>query len=526
MKRGLALPGMLFLSVIFITSAFAAMRQATPPAGGISGIATGGGVSAFLGIPYAAPPVGDLRWRPPQAAAPWSDVLEATHFSPSCIQRDQTGGFGPWTTEYVIPGPVSEDCLYLNVWTPAETSEDRLPVFFWIHGGGFDSGSGSVPLYEGTRLAAQGIVVVNVNYRVNVFGFLAHPELMEESPHHSAGNYGLLDIVAALRWVRDNISAFGGNPKQVTIAGQSAGAAAVQYLMSSPLAKGLFSQAIIESGPGSALPSRASLEGAEQAGVDYVKARGASSIEALRRLPVEAFGIRPADAAASSVRFGPVVDGWFLPKTSAEQAGQPDIPVLAGVVAEEASFLPDYGNVDVARFKELARQRFGSLADEFLSLYPVDRDEDALSVLKRSTRDRYRVALYEWARERNQAVRSKTFIYLWNHVEPGPNAQLYGSFHSSELPYVFDNLDVSDRPFTEADRRIAAMMSAYWVHFVKTGDPNSGGRPPWPATDPDQTTIMELGDSFGAGPVADAARLEFFHRYLSSPEARNRGWMF
>ena len=372
MKPRHALVVLSFFLSFFILPAEAAIRTAQLAGGQVEGVQKEA-VSAFLGIPFAAPPTGDLRWRPPQPGKGWTEVLQAAHFSPSCIQRDQTGGFGPWTTEYVIPGPVSEDCLFLNVWTPAESSRARLPVFFWIHGGGFDSGSGSVPLYDGTHLATQGIVVVSVNYRVNVFGFLAHPELTKESPHDSSGNYGLLDQVAALRWVRDNIRALGGDPEQVTIAGQSAGAASVQYLMSSPLARGLFSRAIIESGPGRALSTTQSLEHAERSGVAFLESRGVDSIRELRELPVEAFGIRPAAPPSSGsppIRFGPVLDGWFLPEPATEAMAdgeQADVPVLAGVAAEEASFMPNYGHLNVEQFEQEARRRYGSFADEFLN---------------------------------------------------------------------------------------------------------------------------------------------------------------
>jgi para-nitrobenzyl esterase len=529
MKPKLTLIGSLILLSCFGLPANAAMRSAKVSGGQLEGISKGA-VSAFLGIPFAAPPTGDLRWRPPRPAAPWSGVLEADHFSRSCYQRDQTGGFGPWTTEFVIPGPVSEDCLYLNVWTPAESDQARLPVLFWIYGGGFDSGSGSVPLYDGTRLAGQGIVVVNANYRVNVFGFLAHPELTEESPHHASGNYGLLDQLAALRWVQENIAALGGDPNRVTIAGQSAGAASVQYLMSSPLAKGLFSAAIIQSGPGDALSTGATLQRGEQNGVAFLKSRGVDSIRKLRDLPADRFGIRPADpSGAPAMRFGPVIDGWFLPESPGQTLAdgrQSDIPVLAGVAAEEASFGEHYGHLTVASFKEQARRRYGRFTDEFLKLYPVARDADADSVEKEATRDRYRVALRLWAEERSKTGRAKTFVYLWNHVEPGPNSDRYGSFHSSELAYVFDNLNVADRPFTTEDHRIAEAMSSYWVHFVKTSDPNGPGLVDWPAASSRDTVIMDLGDHFGTPPPADPAKVEFFQRYLASFEGRARGWLF
>ena len=531
MKRIPIFVGFLLIAFSIVVPVDGAMRSAKLRQGEAKGLPKGA-VTAFLGIPFAAAPVGDLRWKAPEPASPWNGVLEADRFSRSCYQRDQTGGFGPWTTEFVIPGPVSEDCLYLNVWTPAQSSEDRLPVLVWIYGGGFDSGSGSVPLYEGTRLANQGIIVVSANYRVNVFGFLAHPELTDESPHHASGNYGLLDQVAALRWVQENIEALGGDPHRVTIAGQSAGAASVQYLMSSPLARGLFHAAIIQSGPGGALAANASLQRGEQNGVAFLKSKGIETIARLRSLPADKFGIRPADPATPGsppLRFGPVIDGWFLPRSPAQALAdgeQSDIPVLGGVAAEEASFGENYGHLTVESFTNLARRRFGSFADAFLKLYPVERDRDSDAVQKEATRDRYRVALKIWAEERSRAGRSKTFVYLWNHVEPGPDSARYGAFHSSELAYVFDNLAVADRPFTEQDRRIARAMSSYWVQFVKSGDPNAAGLASWPPASGSNPVVMDLGDHFGAPPPADPAKAAFFEKYLRSDEGRAGGWMF
>ncbi len=523
------------LSCVVVYSS-AAIRRAFLEAGAIEGMDKGG-VTAFLGIPFAAPPLGELRWSPPQGASSWSGTRTADHFSPSCMQRDQTGGFGPWTPEYIIPGPVSEDCLYLNVWTPAESAAARLPVLFWIHGGGYNSGSGSVAIYDGEPLARQGIIVITVNYRVGVLGFLAHPELTAESEHHSSGNYGLLDLLAALHWTRENIAELGGDPERVTIAGQSAGAGAVQHLLASPLARGLFQQCIIESGPGAALYGLSNLQKAEENGIAYMKSKGAQSIAELRGLPAVGADLESSSAGSESgtntppIRFGPDLDGWFLPKqwpgSGAPEVdqGRP-IPILAGFTTDEGSSSPNYGKTTLDECEKEARRRYGDLADEFLELYPVIDDTMAGEIAKEAARDRTRVGTYDWARRRVADGRGPTFIYIWGHAEPGHNAEHYGAFHSSEVPYVFDNLGKADRPYTEEDQRTAKIMSWYWANFVKTGDPNGKGLPEWPATDLQKPEIMELGTTFKSKPVTDPTRLEFFEKYLKTPEVKTKGWRF
>ena len=534
MLRRLIIPAVC-LSFLLTCSA-ASLRHAALEAGSVDGLDKGG-VTAFLGIPYAASPIGELRWRPPQPPPPWSGTLVADEFSASCMQRDQTGGFGPWTPEYIIPGPVSEDCLYLNVWTPAGDPTDRLPVLFWIHGGGYNSGSGSVAVYDGERLARKGVIVVTVNYRVGVLGFLAHPELTAESEHHASGNYGLLDLLAALRWTGENIAGFGGDPGRVTIAGQSAGASAVQHLLASPLARGMFRQAIIESGPGAALYSLSSLADAEQAGVTYMNSKGVQSIATLRGLPAAGAELGSPETgsgsgnAAPPVRFGPALDGWFLPEewpspAFPEVERDRSVPILAGFTADEGSASPTYGKVGRDEFEKDARRRFGALADEFLELYPAADDSTAGEVMKRATRDRTRVGTFDWARRRAAEGRGTTFIYLWGHVEPGKDSDRYGAFHSSEVPYAFDNLGKADRPYTAEDQRVAEVMSSYWANFVKAGDPNGEGLPLWPATDPQNPEIMELGTSFESKTVTDKTRLRFFEKYLALPEVQTKGWRF
>ena len=284
-------------------------------------------VSAFLGVPFAAPPVGDLRWRAPRPPLPWSGVRPADRFGASCLQEVSPAGFGPWKHEYVVQGAVSEDCLFLNVWTPAPAGA-HLPVLVWIHGGAFTSGSGSVPIYNGTTLASQGVVVVTINYRLGIWGFLAHPDLTREASGVAPSNFGLQDVVAALRWVQDNINVFGGDPRRVTIAGQSAGSMAVHDLLVSPLAKGLFAQAISESALPGAIPMR-SLGEAEAAGVAFARSKGATDIAALR-----AMSAAEIEAAAPKTGLGPVIDGVLLPDSPMRLiiAGRfNDTPVLIGL---------------------------------------------------------------------------------------------------------------------------------------------------------------------------------------------------
>ncbi len=487
-------------------------------------------ITVFKGVPFAAPPVGDLRWRAPRPVSAWKGVKQADHFGPSCVQTITEHGFGPWTYEFVTHGEVSEDCLYLNVWTPAKSPAGKLPVYVFLYGGGFTSGSAEVPIYDGEGLARKGLVVVTINYRVGVFGFLAHPELAQESGHSASGNYGLLDQIAALRWVRNNISAFGGDAGRVTIAGQSAGSMSVHFLMASPLAKGLFHRAIAESGGsgvgasgGGPMMGSRTLANAEADGVKFAAAKGASSLKDLRAMswrklmePVP--GTPPGPAGL--LRFSPIVDGYVLPESPLEamvHGKLSDVPTLTGCNTGEieGGLVGPLPPISAAEFQKQVKQRYGDLADEFLKLYPATTDEQAQASRAVSSRDESLVSMYLWARKRGQVASTRTFIYLWDHTLPGPNAARYGAFHTSEVPYVLDTLYTSDRPFTETDREIADRMSAYWAAFAASGDPNLRGLPVWPAVN-DKPQVMEVGDN--NAPVAlagDPAKLAFFEKYLS-----------
>ena len=479
-------------------------------------------VMTFKSIPFAAPPVGDLRWRAPQPVVPWKGLHATDKYPPSCVQ-DIPSANPPWTYEFMPHNEIGEDCLYLNVFTPASSAGKKLPVFVWIYGGGFHQGGTATPVYDGEGLAKKGLVVVTVNYRVGVLGFLAHPELTQESGRHSSGNYALLDLIAALRWVQKNIAQFGGDANNVTIAGQSAGGAAVHDLTASPLARGLFQRAIVESGGstvgrGGMSGQPESLAAAESDGVKFAESKGAHSLAELRAMSwQQLIEAGPGPAA----RFGPIVDGDVLPAgfmSVIADGKQNDVVTLTGSALGELGGIPGPQKpVTASGFQAWARQRYGDDADEFLKLYPAATDEEAQAALKQSSVDQSLVAQYLWARVRARTARTKVYEYLWDHALPGPDAAKYGAFHSSELPYTLNNLRTSDRPFTEDDRRIAAMMSSYWANFCATGDPNGKGLPFWPVVD-EKPQVMEVGDKTQPIPLADSsAKIRFFEKFLGEP---------
>ena len=479
-------------------------------------------VRVFKGIPFAAPPVDELRWRPPHPPEKWEGVREAVEFGAGCMQN-AAGSRPPWTEEFMHQGEVSEDCLYLNVWAPAEAEDS--PVLVYIHGGGFSEGSGSVELYDGEALAQKGLVVVTVNYRLGVFGFLTHPELTAESDHEASGNYALLDQVAALEWVEENIGAFGGDPENVTVAGQSAGAMSVYLLTASPLADGLFARAIVQSGPGAlasfGIPSVRGLArplvDAEQSGVEFAESKGAAGLEELRALSAEEL---MAQSDGPPRRFGAVVDGFFLPDDIAEiyeEGEQNDVPMLTGFNADEASAFPGYGTASAEEFRTSVRERYGERADAFLELYPTETDEEAGKAQKVSLRDFGAVALKQLIAERAETAETPAFLYYFKRGIPWPEHPNFDAFHSGELPYVFDNLDHMDRPWEDVDRRIAEAMSTYWVNFAATGNPNGAGLPEWERFGDAPEKMMVFGEEIGMRDVVpDAARRAFFEAHLGA----------
>src|SRR5208282_1316518 len=443
------------------------------------------GVRVYKGIPYAAPPVGPLRWRPPQPVLPWDSVRSTSAFGPNSLQGIVFDDIDP------LACGVSEDCLYLNVWTPAEPQRsEKLPVMVWIHGGGFGVGAGSEPRYNGTRLAARGIVVVTLNHRLNALGFLAHPQLTAESEHRASGNYGVLDLVAALQWVRRNIAAFGGDPDEVTIAGESAGSEAVSALMASPLAKGLFARAIGESGAMFATPSRtpAPLERAEAAGLAFMRKVGAKTLAELRAAPAAAIL-----AAAPGLGYRPIVDGFFLPKPPAEifRAGeQSDVPLMAGWNNDEGfNFTLLQGDDAKRPYPDLVRRIFGARTDEALRWYPggsPDLDKASARALGGDLTIIH--STWSWIEAQKAHGRAEIFRFRFGRAPLTPqgwfgerDSRDAGAFHAGEILYVFDNLDAFPWLIEDSDRALAKLASSYWINFVKTGDPNGTGLPEWPS---------------------------------------------
>lgn len=448
------------------------------------------GTILYRAIPYAAAPTGPRRWREPQPVRPWTGVLRAQGFAPACAQ---TGASIPGETVAAM----SEDCLYLNVWTPAPRPRRRLPVLVWIHGGGFSNGNAALPLYWGDRLARREIVVVTFNYRLGAFGFLAHPELTRESAHASSGNYGLLDQVAALRWVRRNIGALGGDPDRVTIAGQSAGSSSVSILMASPLAQGLFQQAIGQSGgffePLQIAPHFA-LRNAERDGVAFASSLGARSLADLRELPTST--ILRANAARIT---HPVTEPYLLPRPPFDvfAAGrQARVPLLVGMNAQEAVALADFHNVRAATFGADITAAFGPLPQPLLDAYPHQADDLDARRARIAFETDLRFGWNMWAWARLQAASgTPVFAYRFEQSPPFPASSPYagwGASHFAELWYMFDHLDQEPWPWTTGDRGLAHTMAAYWTNFVKSGNPNCHDLPRWPAVGADGGPLMIL----------------------------------
>lgn len=480
-----------------------------------------GKVRTFKGIPYAAPPVGPLRWRPPQPVIPWAGVRKASDYGARAMQ-------GPIYSDMVFndSGP-SEDCLYLNLWMPENRPQARLPVMVWIHGGGFVAGSSSEPRQDAGNLSKKGVIVVSFNYRLGVFGFLALPELSRESGQGASGNYGLLDQVAALEWVKRNIAAFGGDPDNVTIFGESAGSESVSALMASPLARGLFRRAIGESGAlFSAVPPTKTRAKAEDAGVRFARAAfGTASLEALRsRSAREVLG---AALKLPWDYFDPDIDGYFLPancRSIFAAGGQSHVPLLAGWNRDEGHFDSFFGKEkpNVANYVAHARARFGPRAEEFLRLYPAATDAEARRAAQDLAGDDFIVHdTWKWIEAHLRTGGSPVYRYEFDQTLPLPEGAPPGTeataSHSWEIEYVFRVLSSRHLPWRPEDREVSELMSSYWTNFAKTGDPNGPGLAPWPAYGArDGYQVMRIAANPGAAPDGRRARQEFLERAGSS----------
>jgi para-nitrobenzyl esterase len=488
----------------------AVAQQVLTESGTISGVRANG-LSVYKGIPFAAPPVGDLRWRPPVRAASWNGTRNADAFAPACMQ---VGVSMPGET----PPAVSEDCLYLNIWTPAKaetkTVHEHLPVIVWIHGGGYINGSASMPLYWGDRLAQKAVIVVTIAYRLGPLGFLALPELTRESPHHSSGNYGLMDQIAALEWLQRNIAAFGGDPKCVTVAGQSSGSISVSILMASPLAKGLVQRAIGESGglfePVQLAP-KFLLANAERDGEKYAISLGAPSLQELRGLSATLL-IGNAGGIVHAV-----IEPYVLPLSPYEafaSGQQNDVPLLIGSNAEEARAMVDVTHETAATFDSDLERSVGQLPAALVAAYPHTADEEAKQARLDLERDlRFGWDMWAWARLQAGTGKSPVFYYSFRQQPPFPAGSVYagwGASHFAELWYVFDHLDQSPWNWTAGDRKLAEEMSSYWVNFARSGDPNGSGLPLWPAFTTAETKVQYLAAPITVGGVANIHGLIVF----------------
>ncbi len=465
------------------------------------------GLAVYKGIPFAAPPVVDLRWKAPQPAAKWDGIKQADKYAPGPMQ-----GGNP-------PSGKSEDCLYLNIWSPAKTNKDRIPVLVWIYGGGFNAGSTSETVYSGEKLAKKGVVLVSIAYRVGQLGFMAHPELSAESPNHVSGNYGLLDMIAALKWIQKNIAAFGGDPKKVTIFGESAGGIAVSMLCASPLAKGLFHGAISQSG-GSFGPPRPTtypgenlkrLPDAENAGASYVKNAGFSSIEEMRKVSADKL---PAVRGLA----WPVIDGYVIPDDQHklyEAKKFNDVPVLVGYNSDEGlSFSPPKTPED---YITAVKNRYRKFADDLIKAYPVGE-----TTVPKTARDLARDAAFGWqtwvwARLHSKMGKTKAYYYYFDQHPDFPEDSPrygYGSPHGQDVGFVFQHLNPNSQNATKTDEQISEAIATYWTNFAKYGHPNGNGVPEWPAFSEANPVVMHFKQTAHTGPVPSEASLKVLDAYF------------
>jgi para-nitrobenzyl esterase len=468
-----------------------------------------GQAKAFLGIPYAAPPVGPLRWKPPQPAAKWHGVRQATSFGNHCFQQDVYDDM-----VFRDPGE-SEDCLTLNVWTPAAKPAGKLPVMVWIYGGGFTGGGTSEPRQDGEKLTHKGVIVVSMNYRLGIFGFMATHELVAEDAHHSAGNYGLMDQLACLQWVRRNAASFGGDPGNVTIFGESAGSFAVSAQMASPLAQGLFVHAIGESGGAFASKELAfpPVEQVVKTTDDYFgRVLGESNLAKLRAMSSPEILKLGSTKGPGKPPFEPDTDGYFLPESVAVifAAGkQAHVPLLAGWNMDESH--------TKQTLQEIADERFAARAGDFLKVYQGDNEVEQQRAANDFGGDKFLVySTWAWLEAQ---VKSGSPAYRYLFAQPSPGDRFHpvsgGAFHSDEIEYVFGNLDsrkAAGAQFTPEDYKVSELMQTFWTNFARTGDPNSTSAPHWPAYDAPDWQVMRLIPDAAATPDSHRSRYLFLQQ--------------
>ena len=506
----------------------------------LEGTTAASGVREFKGVPFAAPPVGRLRWQPPQPVAKRTGVRSAKAFGPRAMQLPLYGDMN-----FRSKG-VSEDCLYLNVWTPAKTAQERLPVLVYFYGGGFNAGDGSELRYDGESMARQGIVAVTVNYRLGVFGFFAHPALTQESPHHAAGNYGLLDQQAALRWVQQNIASFGGDPARVTIAGESAGSVSVSAQLVAPNSRNAFRQAIGESGSMlSADRTPTPLAEGEQVGVAFAMLLGSSSLDALRALPAQQ--LLEVAGQPQSPRFRPVVDGYFFtkaPLVTYAAGEQARVPLLVGWNSQEVEYHSLLGTAPptLENYRATVFKLYGPRAAEVLQRYPATTDAEVAGVATDLATDRFTAyATWKWADLHGQTSGQPVYRYLYAHPRPAMTPEMgnataglaggvvqqaanapkappaTGAVHSAEIEYALGNLATNKvYAWAPADYELSKTMQAYFVNFIKTGNPNGVGLPAWPAANRlPAGQILRLDLTTQAIPEPNRARYEFLDQPIN-----------
>lgn len=501
----------LALSCVFTSMPLFAADQLEVSGGIIEGTrAEGSNIRLFKGIPFAAAPVGERRWKAPGPVESWEGVRKANTWGTHCMQGDMFGG--PLITRDESMG---EDCLYLNVWTPAEKAGASLPVLVVFHGGGFAAGSGSEPRTDGEWMAQQGIVVVEPNYRLGVFGFLAHPELTAESNGKGSGNYGMLDQVAALRWVQDNIVSFGGNPGDVTINGESAGSMSVSALMASPLSRGMIHKAIGQSGAFFISPSggmeEQSLADKENRGVMFAQSVGADTLDELRAMPAGEL-LSAVMKKDNGWGYGPGVDGYFMPTKAAEiyAAGeQANIPLMAGWTSVElgmsVAFNPRKPTVET--FKQELKKQFGEKAGSALEVYEAETDQQAMQSAAALASDLFiSYSTWKWIETHKATSEAPIYRYRFDRTIPGDRASEFGAVHAVDIEYAFNTLDSKAADWQEEDRNVSRVMATAFANFVRTGDPNGAGAPAWPE-------YGKSGKVMYFDSVSKAAPEEFRSRY-------------